>query len=132
MYLCISIYDFEDDYMTLYRTELVRYLTEELGFCEENILVEDAENNQEVQTEQISDFIDHQMDAMILNLVHPSSAPQITDMCSESGIPIVYINRQPYEAETVRWEEEELRVSYVGAGARQKEISTEMERFLML
>lgn len=115
----ISIYDFEDDYMTLYRTELVRYLTEELGFCEENILVEDAENNQEVQTEQISDFIDHQVDAMILNLVHPSSAPHITDMCSESGIPIVYINRQPYEAETVRWEEEELRVSYVGADARQ-------------
>ena len=52
----ISIYDFEDDYMTLYRTELVRYLTEELGFCEENILVEDAENNQEVQTEQISEI----------------------------------------------------------------------------
>ena len=52
----ISIYDFEDDYMTLYRTELVRYLTEELGFCKEDILVEDAENDQEIQTEQIREF----------------------------------------------------------------------------
>ena len=115
----ISIYDFEDDYMTLYRTELVRYLTEELGFCEEDILVEDAENNQEIQTEQIRGFIDHQVDAMILNLVHPSSTPQITDICSESGIPVIYVNRQPYEAEMLRWEEEELQAVYVGADARQ-------------
>lgn len=38
----ISIYQFEDTFMTLYRTELVRYLTEELGFKEENILIEDG------------------------------------------------------------------------------------------
>ncbi len=118
----ISIYDFEDDYMTLYRTELVRYLIEELGFCEENILVEDAENNQEIQTEQISGFIDHQVDAMILNLVHPSGAPQITDMCSEAGIPVVYINRQPYGTEIDRWEEDEIPAAYVGADARQSGI----------
>ena len=28
----ISIYKFDDNFMTLYRTELVRYLTEDLGF----------------------------------------------------------------------------------------------------
>ena len=28
----ISIYKFDDNFMTLYRTELERYLTEELGF----------------------------------------------------------------------------------------------------
>ena len=37
----ISIYQFDDTFMTLYRTELVRYLTEELGFDEKNIIVED-------------------------------------------------------------------------------------------
>ncbi|WP_308782745.1 substrate-binding domain-containing protein [uncultured Blautia sp.] len=64
-------------------------------------------------------FIDHQVDVMILNLVHSSSASQITDICSESGIPVIYINRQPYEAEMLRWEEEELQAAYVGADARQ-------------
>ena len=38
----ISIYQFADNFMTLYRTELVRYLTEELGFKEENIVVQDG------------------------------------------------------------------------------------------
>ena len=33
----ISIYKFDDNFMTLYRTELVRYLTEDLGFKAENV-----------------------------------------------------------------------------------------------
>ena len=36
----ISIYKFDDNFMTLYRTELERYLTEELGFKKENIPAE--------------------------------------------------------------------------------------------
>ena len=32
---------------------------------------------------------------MIVNLVQSSSAPQVTDMCNEAGIPVVYINREP-------------------------------------
>ena len=54
----ISIYQFEDTFMTLYRTELVRYLTEELGFKEENILIEDGKNDQDRQTEQVEGFIE--------------------------------------------------------------------------
>lgn len=118
----ISIYQFEDDFMTLYRTELVRYLTEELGFSEKNILVEDAGNNRSLQKEQIKSFIDQQVDVMILNLVQPSGAPGVTDLCGEAGIPAVYINRQPYESECRRWETEELMASYVGADARQSGI----------
>ena len=53
----ISIYQFEDTFMTLYRTELVRYLTEELGFKEENILIEDGKNDQDRQTEQVLSLI---------------------------------------------------------------------------
>lgn len=46
----ISIYKFDDNFMTLYRTELVRYLTEDLGFKEENITVTDGKNDQAEQT----------------------------------------------------------------------------------
>ena len=115
----ISIYQFADNFMTLYRTELVRYLTEELGFKEENIIVQDGKNDQAEQTNQINNFITDKVDVMILNLVQASSAPQITDMCNEAGIPVVYINRQPDETESNRWAEEGIKATYVGADARQ-------------
>lgn len=115
----ISIYQFADNFMTLYRTELVRYLTEELGFKEENIIVQDGKNDQAEQTNQINNFITDKVDVMILNLVQASSAPQVTDLCNEAGIPVVYINRQPDEAESNRWAEEGIKATYVGADARQ-------------
>lgn len=115
----ISIYQFADNFMTLYRTELVRYLTEDLGFNPDNIVVQDGKNDQAEQTNQINNFITDQVDVMILNLVQSSSAPQVTDMCNEAGIPVVYINRQPDEAESDRWAAEGIKATYVGADARQ-------------
>ena len=115
----ISIYQFADNFMTLYRTELVRYLTEDLGFNPDNVVVQDGKNDQAEQTNQINNFITDQVDVMILNLVQSSSAPQITDLCNEAGIPVVYINRQPDETESDRWVEEGILATYVGADARQ-------------
>ena len=115
----ISIYQFADNFMTLYRTELVRYLTEDLGFNPDNIVVQDGKNDQAEQTNQINNFITDQVDVMILNLVQSSSAPQVTDMCNEAGIPVVYINRQPDETESDRWAADGIKATYVGADARQ-------------
>lgn len=115
----ISIYQFSDNFMTLYREELVRYLVEDLGFTADNITVMDGKNDQAEQTNQIQNFITSEVDVMILNLVQSSSAPQVTDMCNEAGIPVVYINRQPEEAESDRWAADGIAATYVGADARQ-------------
>lgn len=115
----ISIYQFSDNFMTLYREELVRYMVEDLGFTKENITVMDGKNDQAEQTNQIQNFITSGVDVMILNLVQSSSAPQVTDMCNEAGIPVVYINRQPDETESDRWVSEGIKATYVGADARQ-------------
>ena len=115
----ISIYKFDDNFMTLYRTELVRYLTEDLGFKPENVVVQDGKGDQAEQTNQIQNFITQKYDVLILNLVQASSAPEITDMCNEAGIPVVYINREPDEAEEQRWESEGINATYVGCDARQ-------------
>ena len=115
----ISIYQFTDNFMTLYRTELVRYLTEDLGFNPDNVIVQDGKNDQAEQTNQINNFITDQVDVMILNLVQSSSAPQVTDMCNAAGIPVVYINRQPDETESDRWASDGLKATYIGADARQ-------------
>lgn len=115
----ISIYKFDDNFMTLYRTELERYMVEDLGFKKENITIQDGKGDQAEQTNQIQNFIASGVDVMILNLVQASSAPQVTDMCKEAGIPVVYINREPDVAEEERWAAENLQATYVGADARQ-------------
>ncbi len=115
----ISIYQFSDNFMTLYRTELVRYMVDELGFTEGNITVQDGKNDQAEQTNQINNFITSGVNVMILNLVQSSSAPQITDMCNDAGIPVVYINRQPDETESDRWGSEGIKATYIGADAKQ-------------
>ncbi len=115
----ISIYKFDDNFMTLYRTELERYMVEDLGFSKENITVQDGKGDQAEQTNQIQNFIASGVDVMILNLVQASSAPQVTDMCKEAGIPVVYINREPDAAEEERWAAEGIQATYVGADARQ-------------
>ena len=115
----ISIYKFDDNFMTLYRTELERYLTEELGFKKENITIQDGKGDQAEQTNQIQNFITQKYDVLILNLVQASSAPEITDMCKEAGIPVVYINREPDTAEEERWASDSISATYVGADARQ-------------
>ena len=53
----ISIYKFDDNFMTLYRNELQRYLTEELGFKAENVVIQDGKGDQAEQTNQIQNFI---------------------------------------------------------------------------
>lgn len=115
----ISIYKFDDNFMTLYRTELVRYLTEDLGFKAENVVVQDGKGDQAEQTNQIQNFITQKYDVLILNLVQASSAPEITDMCKEAGIPVVYINREPDADEEARWASEGIAATYVGCDARQ-------------
>lgn len=115
----ISIYKFDDNFMTLYRTELERYLTEEVGFKKENVVIQDGKGDQAEQTNQIQNFITQKYDVLILNLVQASSAPEITDMCKEAGIPVVYINREPDPEEEQRWKDENINATYVGCDARQ-------------
>lgn len=114
----ICIYKFDDNFMTLYREELVNYLVS-LGFTESNITVMDGKNDQAEQTNQINNFIAQGVDVLIVNPVNSSSAATITDTVAEAGIPLVYINREPEAAEEERWASEGIKATYVGADARQ-------------
>lgn len=115
----ISIYQYADNFMTLYRNELQDYLVNELGLSESNIMMQDGKNDQAEQMNQIRNFITAGVDVMILNLVQASSAPDVTNLCHEAGIPVVYINREPDAEEEQRWVDEGIKATYVGADARQ-------------
>ena len=111
----ITIYQFADNFMTLYREELVNYLTNECGIPAENITVLDGKNDQVEQTNQIDGFIADNVDVMILNLVQSSSAASVIQKADAAGIPVVFINREP-SAEDM---ELNSNFCYVGADARQ-------------
>lgn len=114
----VCIYQFSDNFMTLFREELVSYMVE-LGFTEENITLADGANDQATQSAQIDNFIADGVDVLIINPVNSSSAETITDKVVDAGIPLVYINREPDATEEARWEENGWNVTYVGADARQ-------------
>jgi methyl-galactoside transport system substrate-binding protein len=114
----VCIYQFSDNFMTLFRTELENYLIS-LGFAKENITIQDGANDQATQTGQIDTFIADGVDVLIVNPVNSSSAATITDKVVEAGIPLVYINREPDADEEKRWEDNKWNVTYVGCDARQ-------------
>ena len=114
----VCIYQFADNFMTLFRTELENYLVEQ-GFSKDNIKIQDGNNDQGTQSGQIDAFIAEGVDVLIINPVNSSSAATITDKVVEAGIPLVYINREPDASEEERWAENDWDVTYVGCDARQ-------------
>ena len=115
----ISIYQFADNFMTLYRNELQNYLVNELGLKAENISIMDGKNDQSEQMNQIRNFVTQGFDVMIVNLVQASSEPDVTNICNEAGIPVVYINREPDAEREEAWVTDGIKATYVGADARQ-------------
>ncbi len=114
----VCIYQFSDNFMTLFRGELESYLIS-LGFSKENITIADGANDQATQSGQIDNFIAEGVDVLIINPVNSSSAETITDKVIGAGIPLVYINREPDAAEEKRWADNGWNVTYVGCDARQ-------------
>ncbi len=114
----VCIYQFADNFMTLFRTELENYLISQ-GFSKDNITIVDGANDQATQTNQIQNFITQGVDVLIINPVNSSSAATITDLVVGADIPLVYINREPDADEEARWESNGWNVTYVGCDARQ-------------
>ncbi|MBR2780603.1 MAG: galactose ABC transporter substrate-binding protein [Eubacteriaceae bacterium] len=123
----VTIYKFDDNFMTLYRNEMEAYFKSlETDAVKYDVTIMDAANDMATQVEQVNTFIAQGVDVLIVNLVQTSSAEQVTNLVQEAGIPCVLINREP--AEEFIGEN----MCYVGADARQSgtyqgEIVAELE-----
>ncbi len=124
----VAIYQFDDNFMTLYRNEIEKYFGElsndEVKY---NVTIVDGKNDMNEQSNQIDNFITQGMDVIILNLVQTSSADALIDKIVAADIPLVLINREPlaYDADGNTIDEayegilNNPTVCYVGADARQ-------------
>lgn len=112
----VCIYQFDDNFMTLYREEIQSYFSSlETDTVKYDVTVVDGKNEMATQTEQVDTFIAQGVDVLIVNLVQSSSAATITQKAEAANIPVVYINREPTEDDMKQWSE----ICYVGADARQ-------------
>jgi methyl-galactoside transport system substrate-binding protein len=124
----VSIYQFTDNFMTLYRNEIEAYFKSlETDDVKYEVIMADGKNDMAEQTNQVQNFITQGVDVIILNLVQTSSADAVIDQIVAAGIPLVLINREPlaYDADGKTLDEayegilNNPQVCYVGADARQ-------------
>ena len=65
----VCIYQFADNFMTLYRTDLEEYL-KDMGY---SVTIVDGKNDQNTQTEQINTFLQQGVDVLVINPVQTLS-----------------------------------------------------------
>lgn len=112
----ISIYQFDDNFMTLYRQELENYFaTLNTDSVTYEVTIVDGKNDMAEQTNQVDTFIAQGVDLLIMNLVQSSSAATVSEKAAAAGVPVVYINREPSEEDMNAFDN----ITYVGADARQ-------------
>ena len=112
----VSIYKFDDNFMTLYRQEIERYFNSlETADVKYDVTIVDGNGDMATQSAQVDTFIAQGMDVMIINLVQSSAADVITQKAKDADIPVVYINREPSAEDMAAWDW----ITYVGADARQ-------------
>ena len=124
----VSIYQYTDNFMTLYRNEIAAYFkTLETDEVKYELVFADAKNDMAEQTNQMNNFVTQGMDVIILNPVQTSSADVLIDIAVSNEIPLVLINREPLaydeNGNTIDEAYEGIlnnpQVCYVGADARQ-------------
>ena len=112
----VSIYKFDDNFMTLYRQELESYFKSlETDAVKYEVTIVDGKGDMAEQTNQVDTFLAQGVDVLIIYLVQSSSAATITDKAKAAGVPVVYINREPSADDMKAWD----KICYVGADARQ-------------
>ena len=82
----VAIYNFDDNFMTLYRNEIDAYFkTLETDEVKYELEFADGKNDMAEQTNQIENFITQGKDVIICNLVQTSSADTIIDKVVADG-----------------------------------------------
>ena len=94
----VSMAKFDDNFLTVLRNGLTDYAKTLPGV---NVQVEDAGNDVAKQLDQINNFIASGVKAIIVNPVDTSATQAMSDAAAKANIPLVYVNRQPVNVDTM-------------------------------
>jgi inositol transport system substrate-binding protein len=97
MKIGVSMALFDDNFLTVLRNG-IDASGKEMGVA---VQIEDAGNDVAKQLEQIKNFAASGVKAIIVNPVDTSATQAMTDAAAAAGIPLVYVNRQPINLDTL-------------------------------
>ncbi|OOM74924.1 galactose ABC transporter substrate-binding protein [Clostridium sp. BL-8] len=106
-----AIYKFDDTFMTGVRTAMEAQAKDKSATIE----LVDSQNKQPTQNEQVDTFITKGVNALAINPVDSTSAGPIIEKAKAKNLPIVFLNRQPSDADMKTYD----KAWYVGAHAEQ-------------
>ncbi|WP_027487370.1 sugar ABC transporter substrate-binding protein [Allorhizobium undicola] len=94
----VSMALFDDNFLTVLRTGMQDYAKTQKGVT---LQIEDAQNDVAKQQSQIQNFIASNVDAIIVNPVDTDATAAISKLAADAGIPLVYVNRQPVNVDSL-------------------------------
>jgi len=94
----VSMALFDDNFLTVLRNGIESYAGTLDGV---DVQIEDAQNDVAKQLDQINNFIASGVDAIIVNPVDTSATQAMSDAAAAAGVPLVYVNRQPINLDTL-------------------------------
>ncbi len=94
----VSMALFDDNFLTVLRNGMIATAD---GMDGVELQVEDAQNDVAKQLDQINNFIASGVDAIIVNPVDTSATQAMSDAAASAGVPLVYVNRQPINVDSL-------------------------------
>ena len=93
----VSMAKFDDNFLTVLRNGIQAY-ADKHG---QKVQIEDAKDDVAKQLDQIKNFIASGVTAIIVNPVNTSATQAMSDAAAAAKIPLVYVNRQPINVDTL-------------------------------
>jgi inositol transport system substrate-binding protein len=94
----VTMARFDDNFLTVLRNGMIEYAE---GLEGVELQVEDAQDDVGRQLDQINNFIASGVDAIVVNPVDTSATEAMTAAAEAAGVPLVYVNRQPINLDTL-------------------------------
>ncbi|TIW97463.1 MAG: sugar ABC transporter substrate-binding protein [Mesorhizobium sp.] len=94
----VSMAKFDDNFLTVLRNGMIEQAK---GMSGVELQVEDAQNDVAKQLDQIKNFAASGVDAIIVNPVDTSATQAMSDAAAVAKIPLVYVNREPVNVDTL-------------------------------
>jgi len=94
----VSMALFDDNFLTVLRNGMIEYAEALPGV---DIQVEDAQDDVGRQLSQIQNFVASGVSAIVVNPVDTAATQAMTDAAAAAGVPLVFVNRQPINVDTL-------------------------------
>jgi inositol transport system substrate-binding protein len=107
----VSMALFDDNWLTVLRNGMLDYAK---TFDNVQLQIEDAQNDVSKQQNAIQNFIASGVDAIVVIAVDTDATPAMSKLASDAGIPLVFVNRMPANADNLPNKQ-----AFVGSDERQ-------------